>query len=257
MSDIYQSATTGRSTPIDTATILQDHPDGVFRSRDNQDAPIEDLDDLNLYDEYGFEIKIFDINRRAIRRRTFVADEPQNPPRPAGILVNLDTVDEFFRSGNAYEDARDVIVADAINRYPYALIRNSGSVQTRRPLPLFQPLLEDINRDIEKPDLTRRALYSSSVQLYNLSIHWISPRANEHPSPHGLITASFLGRFARTEPEKKAAEKAARKLGNVLPYQNYNQKMLSRHNKPDLRIEQVFVIRANRLNNDRITPKYV
>lgn len=231
--------------------IIEAHPEGIFKDK-NASTPVDDLDELDLYDDYGFEKKIWDVNGNRIRRINF---HQYTGPKRAGILVNLSTIDELFRSGPVYDDARDVKFTDVVFKYPHAFIQNSGSVQTRRPMPFCEPILEDINIRIAMEGL--RAVYVSSVQLYSRSIHYIAPRANEHPSPHGQVTARYIAPFARTRPEKNAAAKAIHKLGNRLPYQNYNKKIRSEHVKPDLRIEQVFVIRANRMVNGEITPEYV
>lgn len=244
----------GIYTPIPPDVILTQHPRGVFKKRPRQgepSVPINALEDLPLLDRYGFERRIWDHRGRRIHRQV-VEEENQ---RPSGILVDLEKIDDLFRSGDVHQDSRDGRFLETVFKYPYAFIRNSGSVQARRPLPLFQPLLRSINTEIAKPD--QHAVYATDVQLYNRSLHFISPRANEHPALHGLTTARFLSAYARTNKDKKTGAKIETAMGNSLPYQRLEIKTTSPHVEPDLRIEQVLVIQANRLAGGKITPKYI
>lgn len=236
---------------MDVDGIINRNPDGIFMGK-NKSTPVGDLRDLALHDRFGFERKIWDVNGNRIPRLEF---REYTGTERAGILVDLSSIDQLFRSAAVYSDGRDVKLADRVDKYPHAFIANSGSVQSRRPIPMFEPIINSINAEVAKDGL--HAVYISSVQLYNRSIHFMFPRASEHPSPHGQVTARFLAPFARSRSEKTAAEKATRKLNDRLPYQNYNKKIRSPHVRPDLRIEQVFVIRANRMVGNEITPKYV
>ena len=64
---------------------------------------IRDLPDLDLYDEHGHEIRIYQENGRKIARRGGAVDGSNT----CGLLVNLKTISSLFAGPDDIEDDDD------------------------------------------------------------------------------------------------------------------------------------------------------
>lgn len=200
-----------------------------------------------LHDADGETQPVYDEDGNEIERVSPVASDGHQ----CGVLINLETADELLESPNGvpYENPDDMELGTGISKYPLACLRGVGQVQARRPLPHFSPVVEAINDEVAMPSQDgnpKQALFSTSFQAYNRSIHNIAPRANEYKIKVGMVTAAMGGRFARAPSESNKATNARNAIDPHLPHQMLRNSILD-DPPSDLRVEQVFVIHFDRL----------
>jgi hypothetical protein len=137
------------------------------------------------------------------------------------MLVNLHTADELFNSPHApYQNPDKMELTTGLYKYPLACIQGLGQIQACQPLPLFSPIVNAINEAIAIPFEANdpvagdnfqhhsHAIFLTSFQAYNHSIHNIAPWANKYKIKVGMVTAAMAGEFAWVSSDKTKATNA-------------------------------------------------
>jgi hypothetical protein len=131
-----------------------------------------DLDDLDLTDESGHEINIFDINGYRIPRRDPMHDEDQDP---CGLLANLATIRGFFRDIIDDSDDDNSVIDLAqddellnVNVYPQAFTHSLGHFQANKVPASFRPILKELNATLaEEKNNAKPVVHGVACQGYN------------------------------------------------------------------------------------------
>jgi hypothetical protein len=251
--------------PVEEMTA---HHPSLFLTKDaSPSTKVHDLALLDMKDHRGREIRVYDQSGRRVNRRKIVDRLNDNP---CGVLLNLSTVERAFTEGGPppYYSPLDMVVSKVVDKYPAAFIREAGSIQTRQPLPSFTPIIADINErlaarrthavnqvlnddnELVPEDLgPQQAVFTTSTQIYNRSLHYLAPRASEHVALHGEATAAAGAMFVSNPSNKRASREALRRVEHTLPFERLEEKFDGPHLSKDLRVEQVHIIRSNRIKN--------
>jgi hypothetical protein len=238
----------------------------IFDSWNRLERTEVDLDTLEMLDEDGQEIRIYDEAGYRIPRRI---PGFSNQAKEAGVLVDLKKVGELFnmRLHNADDgglgfEMDDVEEPKHINvyGYPQAFLHGIGHVQAQG---LPDGLLDGIQRinkvvgcdlhpqdtssDDESSDEDMQPKFQASpisgisCQLYNEAMHRIRPRASQHDAQLGTVTNAMAGTYARGFKEKRTAKKMRDICMKQLPHQHFEQR-LQDDIKTGLRKEGVYKI---------------
>jgi hypothetical protein len=251
--------------PIDQLLAL--HSPLYLTNDSSPSSEIRDLASLDMKDERGREIRIYDSSGRRISRRKVVRRKTDDP---CGVLVNLSTIERAFSEGGLppYYNPQDMVVSRVVDKYPAGFIRDAGSIQTRQPMPSFTPIIAEINEciagrrthatnrvlnddnELVPEDLgPQQAVFSVASQMYNRSLHYLAPRAGEYVVLHGEATSAAGAMFTSNSSNARASREALRRVEHTLPYERIEEKLGEPHLSKDLRVEQVLVVRSNRLKN--------
>lgn len=179
----------------------------------------------------------------------------------------------MFENHKLVPNEKRFIQRKTIDHYPLAFLDNIGSLQARQPFPPFHKASKDVNRKIarqmsgddnvttvqeadpnfapEYPVQSLAAVVPTSVQMYSLISHLLSPNANENRSKHSEVTAAIAGAFAVTQAEKDKAKLARDRLQTGLTAETFFRLIEQTPTAPPLRIEQVFYY-----DMDSLKPEY-
>jgi hypothetical protein len=205
------------------------------------------LDDLDLTDESGREINIFDVNGYRIARRDPLHDEDQ---KPCGLLADLGRIRGFFRDiiDDSDDDDSVIDLEDDdllnINVYPQAFTRELGHFQANRVPTPFRPVLKELNATLaEEKNNGRPVVRGVACQGYNHIQHCLTERAGGLDVVHGEVTAALAGVITTSPKATRAHRRIMDNLRNGLPHARIARKLgrrevLSRA----FRLEPVFVV---------------
>ena len=138
---------------------------------------MENLEDLEMTNTLGQEVRIYDCDGHKIPRREALFNQDQPP---CGLLVKLDTISSLFDDGldiTAFDDA-----FTRINLNCYAAISNASPND-------FPPA--DTDTVVDRPVVT-----GLSLQVYNKVTHCATHRAEGHDVQKGHVTAALAGAWA-------------------------------------------------------------
>lgn len=222
---------------------------------------------MPLLDVSGAEIPIYTEQGRRIPRRIPLFHPAR---KPAGILVALDRVHDFFFQHPTGWDEYDSDEGDDnhprhhpdIFLYPQAFLKVHGHVQANCiPVPLQQVLREmnakmampittsrgDDDSDADSDDVSdepptpylRTALTGISTQMYGDIMHRTRPTARQHDAQLGTITQAFAGSHAVSAKNKRVATQKFEACKLQLPHARYQQRIDNPDIPTDLRLEYV------------------
>jgi hypothetical protein len=209
-------------------------------------APVQ-LEDLDLTDDDGHEINVYDDNGYRIARRAPLYDDEHDP---CGLLADLCTIRGLFQKDDEFDDDESVIDVDEdeealnVNVYPQALTQVYGHFQANRVPANFGSILKKLNETLraEKDDL-RPVIHGVACQGYNHIQNCLTERAGGLDVVHGQVTAALAGVVTASAKATRAHNKIMDAFRNGLPHARIARKLgrdgvLSR----DFRIEPVFVV---------------
>ena len=243
--------------PIDIRNILEDHEVIYDSYMPDECTPVE-LENLDLIDEDGKEINIYDAEGYRIPRRYPLHDPDQEP---CGLLADLNTIRSLFKETDGSVDDSDDSVIDLdqdrkpliVNVYPQAFTRQFGHFQANDVPAAFHPVLKRLNQALaEESDNAEPVIRGVACQGYNHLQHCLTERAGGLDVVHGQITAALAGVITTSTKASRAHNKILNALDNGLPHARIARKLgrrdvLSRA----LRLEPVFVV-----NVQRLEPRY-
>lgn len=252
----------GKKTRIPTATIFRSNPGGIFKAADEDDFSerIEDEDSLTTYLGNPSDPSpphIFDSEGNVISVFRFT------PASSVGsALVDLSKTRKMFETRKSVQRDPRVVMRKTVDHYSLGFLDKAGSLQARQPFIPFRQAFKDVNKRIARrvsgeddvtteqeadptfqpayPIQTLSAVVPTSVQMYSLVSHLLSPIASENRSKHGEVTAVLAGAFATTQTEKDKAKAARDRLQTGLPAETFFRLIEDGPKSQALRIEQVF-----------------
>lgn len=273
----------GKKIRIPTATIFRSNPDGIFKPADEDDFSerIEDEDSLSTYLGDRSDPSpplLFDSEGNVISAFRLV------PASPIGsALVDLSKTRKMFETRKSIQRDPRVVMRKTVDHYSLGFLDKAGSLQARQPFVPFRQAFKDVNKRIARrvsgeddvtpeqeadptfrpaqPIQTLSAVVPTSVQMYSLVSHLLSPIASENRSKHGEVTAVLAGAFAATQTEKDKAKLARDRLQTGLPAETFFRLIEEGPQSQPLRVEQVFFYEMGHLKaehrNGRCVYSYV
>lgn len=164
---------------------------------------MENLEDLEMTNTLGQEVRIYDRDGHRIPRREALFDQDQPP---CGLLVKLDTISSLF------DDGLDDSEALQMRAYPMAFLHNVGHFQSNKIITAFDDAFTCINlncyaaisnaspNDFPPADtdaeVDRPVVTGLSSQVYNEVTHRATHRAGGHDVQKGHVTAALAGAWA-------------------------------------------------------------
>ena len=234
--------------PRDIADVM-DGQEEIYDSYDLDERTQVHPEDLDLTDETGHEINIYDCDGYRIPRRYPLHDPDQEP---CGLLADLSTIRALFhRNIDDYEDDDDSVINFdeddeplLVNVYPQAFTRQLGHFQANNIPAAFHPLVKRLNQTLAADkEETQTIIRGVACQGYNHVQHCLTERAGGLDVVHGQMTAALAGVIPTSPKARRAFEKVKESLRGGLPHAHLQRKLgrrdvLSRA----LRLEPVFVI---------------
>lgn len=178
---------------VDLRQPLFDSPDAASRN-------VVDIYELELIDEDGREINVYDVDGYRVPRRIPLHQESDSP---CGLLADLTRVRSLFE--HSAQTQRDTHLVDedfsdcedeglVVNVYPQAFTRRYGYFQANAVPAGFLPLMKSMNRELpENADEAYPVLRGVSCQGYNHVQHCLTEHAGGLEVVHGNITAVLAG----------------------------------------------------------------
>lgn len=197
-------------------------------------------------------------------------DQPQ-----CGALVDLSNIQALFDpyaflnhdSSSTFSDDLEDGNFVHVDAYPLAFLGTVGNIQANGIPPCFYPLLTRINKSVRKPtrsdrpssidddddsvdgDLERsdltpslQAVRAVSAQFYNYITHRVAPRAGNHDSQQGTVTAAISGAFASSEKHKRIASQKRSYCDRGLPSERFHRKISIEDCPVSCRAEFVYTV---------------
>jgi hypothetical protein len=231
-----------------TREEILDGQEAIYDSELPDERNEVNLDDLDLIDESGHEINIFDINGYRIPRRDPMHDEDQEP---CGLLARLPAIRGLFRDIiDDSDDDSSVIDLEQddellnVNVYPQAFTRHFGHFQANKVPAPFRPILKELNATLaEENNNAKPVVRGVACQGYNHIQHCLTERAGGLDVVHGEVTAGLAGVITTSLKATRAHRRIMENLRNGLPHARIARKLgrrevLSRA----FRLEPVFVV---------------
>jgi hypothetical protein len=242
--------------------VIYDSWDPACRQR------VDDLDNLPLLDEHGYEKRIYDTNGRKIARRQASIAEWTSP---CAILVNLRTVTALFQSDDDMAVDEDLASDDeeatcskshankiSLSVYPQAFLRDYGHIQAKGPLQLIQPTIQKINSDFPPSDdlgsdddignihMPQVPLVTGiSTQMYGEWFHRAATQAGNMDVVRGRMSGALAAPSptATTTPKNRKTAEVLRKYCNVaLPHARFADRIRVTNCPSALRVESVYIV---------------
>ncbi|KAI9456721.1 hypothetical protein HD554DRAFT_2177974 [Boletus coccyginus] len=245
-------------TERDVDEILESYPhvftETIVPGSNDLRQPVEDLHDLDLLDDDGREINIYDEEGYRIPRR-FPEDAT-----PHGLWVDLNRAHELF------DDDIDDLLAPRHTRfsvYPQAFLKRFGNLQSKCAPAVYQHLIMHLNQDLamalQNPedsdgnnDDQDRAHYTMAIsvvgfQAYNELSHRFRDEPRFHVTQTGLITSAIS--CARHDPPG-TVQKWMRRVDicrDKLPHLRFEDKISTPSQPQALRNEITLTVHIRRL----------
>ena len=214
---------------------------------------IENLATLDLLDEQGREIRVYDANGKYIPRRVparrFTEDEPV-----LGMLQDLTKVRNLFdrpfdEDDNDEDDIRmqddedededaDHLAFLAHTRrhlrgklrvnvrcYPHFYSRNIGQWQADDVPAALYPTLRNIDSTVRRPNTIGSAIEGDSAQMYGALMHNIRDTNRSHIPQLGMLTACAGGAWAHSAKNHTTADRLFNHVSTALPHQRLAQQI--------------------------------
>lgn len=242
--------------PRDEHDLWEDHPDGLFTSPDQtyrRQLSFQELQELDLEDEEGSEIRIYTHHGHRVKRR--LGRFPRNC-RPLGALVNIASINELFGSNHAGDQTHYLHglpgpLNPSVTVYPQAGLRSAGHFQASGLMSGFYPRIEAMNQVLREGPDARFPIQGVACQGYNSAMHSIRGNGvQHHEAQQGLVTAALGGRFACDLQGKESCKKYVKMCNNMLPHRLFDLKISNAALKRDLRLENVYVIDLTALREE-------
>lgn len=194
-----------------------------------------DLEDLELVDETGQEITVYDAAGHRIPRREALIEEEVY----TGMLFNLRTIHELFQRTELAEEEADMEEDQPVTPhylYPMAGLKTIGHFQANGLMTPFLVKLRELNtelkaryREDDEEDIAADLLtgYGPLVegiasQGYNMLSHRVRTQGRYHDVQLGQITAAFCGTHATPGANLNKAERFFSECEDWLPFARYH-----------------------------------
>ena len=241
--------------PVDSENVEAQGP--LF---DEDGHPVQ-LDELELVDEYGNEINVYnEAGFRIPRRVPYHYDDEQ----PCALLADLKQVYKLFNMsvndgrGANNDPALDDDIDDLhdqvnIKVYPQALLRSYGYFQANAVPAGFHPLIRSVNQQLAyNADSEQPVLVGVACQGYNHVQHCLTGRSGGIEVVHGQITAALAGTRVEDSIAKLKHKRVVAGISKYLPHDHIREKL----RKPDItrgfRMEPVWQINCSQLKNEML-----
>jgi hypothetical protein len=245
--------------------IQQSYGDRFFDGCGNP-LNIDDLEEMPILDDAGFEIPIYADGGYQIQRR-LGAHDPN--VRPHGVLMNLYDIDKLIHPAAELENYCTESLATAYTVYPQAGLVTAGHFQANGLIAPFVPLLEGLNKEVQiqgdnyDEDANAVPIIGVGCQGYNALLHATRGRcAQHHDAQRGLVTGALAGLWAKTTSNKNKAKTLQIQCTNRLPHIEFQKKISNDDaERPpldcSLRLENTFVVHMERLAAEHRNGRYV
>jgi len=237
---------------------------------------VDDLDDLPLLDEHGYEKRIYDTNGQKIARRQASIAEWTSP---CAILVNLRTITTLFQSDDDMAVDEDLDSDDeeatcsksrenkiSLSVYPQAFLRDYGHIQAKGPLQLIQPMIQKINSNfppsddlgsddignIHEPQVP--LVTGISTQMYGEWFHRAATQAGNLDVIRGRMSGALAAPSATattTPTNRKTAEVLRKYCSLALPHARFADRIRVANCPSALRVESVYIVDMKCMPEDR------
>lgn len=203
----------------------------LYDSYDPQNRNPVDLEDLELLDEDGKEIDVYDEQGYRVPRR--IPKHHRAAPS-CGILADLTRIRSFFRHTTNTLDDNDDAEEEILHKeeplklyvYPQALTRQYGYFQANSAPTDFKLVLKKINSELaENADVLQPVLRIVSCQGYNHIQHSLTHRSGGLELVHGNITSTLAGSYASHDTTKKKFQKLLQSTATHRPHERVEKKL--------------------------------
>jgi hypothetical protein len=240
------------------------YPEGIYDSQDHDVRniiPWNTLHEYPLEDDNGCEIPWYSIGGFVIKRRAGIYS---SRTKPHGILFNLPKLADLFIQDDDLFGERPI----KYHVYPQAGLLSIGHFQADGIMVPFSKVLDDLNHKLmdlddnngcdENNNLRNhndlKPITGISCQAYNQVIH----RTRGHDTQHhevqiGLVTSTLGGVWATSNASKRKAAILADRCSQALPHYSFSQKIQDNDVGRDLRLENVYYIDINALDEENRT----
>lgn len=242
--------------------IIATHGDEIYGGpipEDSQSLDYQDLQDLNILDDDGWEIPIYNQEGYRIERRlaTHLPDTERH-----GILVDLRNLDDLFHSDEVF-GLGDGTTSYCV--YPQAGLVTAGHFQAKGLISGFRPLLQKLNEVVKVVESNEDDFQSMDgnnnnanpiigvgCQAYNSLTHATRGRcAQHHDAQRGVVTATLAGAWAKTSANIRKATSLRNECRHRLPHMEFREKISkSGFNDPidcSMRVENTFIVEMDLL----------
>ena len=245
---------------LSTAAVLRAANGPVYNSPSQTARQvIDNLDDVDLLDENGKEIRVYDANGKYIPRRVpahrFTEDEPV-----LGMLQDLTKVRSLFdcpaqEDDNEFEDdfpMRDTnsdddndndedadrlaFLADTHRRlrgkhrvsvgcFPHFFSKNIGQWQADDVPAALYPTLRNIDSAVRRPGTVGSAIEGDAAQMYGSAMHNIRDTNRSHIPQLGVLTGCAGGAWAESPRNRTTADRLFNHVTAALPHDRLAQQI--------------------------------
>lgn len=218
------------------------------------------------------------LNADGLERRVYNEDGLRLPRRRGmaergapsyGVLVNLRRMESLYNGTDALNVPRDDQYGPGLRparraikyfAYPQACLLSVGHCQANGVIPSVDDVVYDLNYSIlgHDPDADAPSafefIWASTSQMYNVSAHrYRAQGARYHDAQRGELTALAAGTYATSTRTKSTAQRYQYETAFDLPHQRFSEKIKDRTLPRDIRLENVYILRIDRLQRDNQT----
>ncbi|KAF8422582.1 hypothetical protein L210DRAFT_931249 [Boletus edulis BED1] len=251
----YYLVTDWRNRDVDQ--ILRKHnriysqtlEDDLFDEREQ----VEDLHNLDLLDEDGYEINIYDDEGFRIPRRhpTQVTSH--------GLWYDLHRAHELFTDDNVEFDAPR---RTPFSAYPQAFLKKFGNLQSKSPPVVYNHMVTTLNAEIalpfQRPDddddddddvniAHTLAIEPVAFQGYNEISHRFRDQARFHVTQIGLMTSAMAGSTCTRQSNIRKWKHRLHTCRDKLPHLRFQDKINEGSQPQALRNEVTFTLHLHRM----------
>jgi hypothetical protein len=241
-----------RWNPVPAETLEADGQD-LYNSFDPNNRSVVDLATLDLVDEDGNEINVYDEDGYRVPRRKPL--HSRNTPS-CGVLMDLTKVRHLFKTApesfvRQDEETIDQDIPDKplkINVYPQAFTRQFGHFQSNSVPDGFHHLFNTINRTLAaNANDDQPVIQPFGLQGYNHVQHNLTERSGRLEVVQGRITSTLSGTRSKTASASRTFNKQKASLMSHLPHEHVEQKLSKQEISRGFRLEIVVTIDVSAL----------
>jgi hypothetical protein len=223
--------------------------------------PWNTLHEYPMEDENGYEIPWYSYRGLVIKRRAGIYASRM---KPYGILFDLPKLADVFVPDDDLFGDRPI----KYHVYPQAGLVSIGNFQADGIMIPFGKVLDELNDKLMDQDDNNsrdennslgnrhdlKPITGISCQGYNQVIHRIRGHNTQHHEVQtGLVTSTLGGVWATSNASKRKAATLADRCSQALPHHSFAQKIQDNNVGRDLRLENVYYIDINALDEENRT----
>jgi hypothetical protein len=210
----------------------------------------DELYEMDLLDNDGYEIPIFSATGYQIGRRIPVHDELI---KPHGVLMDLCQLHQLFDDNETDDELGKCVRYHA---YPQAGLVTAGHVQANGIVSKFQTRVSKLNEKIRMEKESDReedeeedhdvpnAIEGIAFQGYNVVMHCTRGLGSQyHDAQKGYVTGAISAAWVEGEGKAKTTGRdLLTRCMHQLPHERYDKKISNNAIERDLRLENVYAI---------------